>query len=86
MMLLLVVYINLRVFIKAGLMEKLLHLPSLLKNSNKTRQKVILSTGVKGIFFLEFSYLFLGLKAANHLAFLSAHCFFFELLSSEILE
>lgn len=48
-------YINPTVFIKADLMEKLLHLPSLLKNSNKKCQKVILRTDVKGIFcFLNF--------------------------------
>jgi len=76
-----------KVFNKADLMEKLLHLPSFLKNSNNKCKKVIFSTGVKVIvLFLEFSDFFLGLKAENHYACLFAHCFFIELLSYELLE
>lgn len=43
MILLVAVCINPRVFIRADVMEKLPHLPSLLKNSNKKCQKVILT-------------------------------------------
>lgn len=43
MILLVAVCINPRVFIRADVTEELTHLPCLLKNSNKKRQKVILT-------------------------------------------